>query len=796
MGRDDNRDLEIQTPRNRLSRLSEASLRINESLELDAVLQGVLDSARSLTGASYGAFVLLNDSGEIEDFLSSGLTAEEAQGMWDLPDGMRFFELLSRTEGPLRLADMLGHIRSQGLPDLQPPVEVGPSLPLLAAPVLHMGKRVGHIFVAERETGGEFSQEDEETLVMFASQAALVIANARRHRDERRARADLETLIDTSPVGVVVFDGKTGAPVSINREIRRIVDGLLNPDQRPEQLLEVLTVRRADGAEISLEELPLAQALSESETVRAEEIVLQVPDGRSVRALLNATPIRSEEGTVESYVAVLQDLTPLEEQERLRAEFLALVSHELRLPLSSVKGSVVTLLNPPAPLNSAEMQQFHRIIDNQVDSMHELIGDLLDVARIETGALAIAPEPTDVALLAHEARNAFRSSGRHPIDIDLAADLPWVMADRARMAQVLGTLLANAGRNSPESSPIEVSAVRDGIHVAVAVADEGRGIPAGSLPHLFRKFAGTDAERQGGDTGLGLAVCKGIVEAHGGRIWAESDGPGLGARFTFTIPAVEQGEPVSPVTATPAPAHSPRRRAAEQVRVLTLDDDPQTLRDVRDTLLHAGYAPIVTVDPEEALRLVADERPHLVLMDLVLPGADGIELMQHLAEVADVPVIFLSAHGQEQLVARALDQGAADYVVKPFSPVELAARIRAALRRDETPEPIQPYVLSDLTIDYAQRRVSLAGRPVQLTAIEYRTLAELSANADRVLTYGHLLRRVWRLSADADLRPMRTAISSLRRKLGDDAEDPTYIFTELRVGYRMPESQSQGPEDS
>ena len=576
---------------------------------------------------------------------------------------------------------------------------------------------------------------------------------------------------------------------------RRIVDGLLNPDQRPEQLLEVLTVRRADGTEISLEELPLAQALSESDTLRAEEIVLRVPDGRSVRALLNATPIRSEEGTVESFVAVLQDLTPLEEQERLRAEFLALVSHELRLPLSSVKGSVVTLLDPPAPLNPAEMQQFHRIIDNQINSMHELIGDLLDVARIETGALAIAPEPTDVALLAREARNAFRSSGRHPIDIDLAADLPWVMADRARMAQVLGTLLANAGRNSPESSTIRVSAVRDGIHVAVAVADEGRGIPAGRLPHLFRRFAGMDADRQGGDTGLGLAVCKGIVEAHGGRIWAESDGPDLGARFTFTIPAVEQGEPASPVTATQAPAHSPRRRAAEQVRVLTLDDDPQTLRDVRDTLLHAGYAPIVTVDPEEALRLVADERPHLVLMDLVLPGADGIELMQHLAEVADVPVIFLSAHGQEQLVARALDQGAADYVVKPFSPVELAARIRAALRRDETPEPIQPYVLGDLTIDYAQRRVSLAGRPVQLTAIEYRTLAELSANADRVLTYGHLLRRVWRLSADADLRPMRTAISSLRRKLGDDAEDPTYIFTELRVGYRMPESQSQGPED-
>ena len=349
--------------------MSEASLRINESLDFDVVLQGVLDSARSLTGASYGAFVLLDDSGEIENFLSSGLTAEEAQQMWDLADGMRFFELLSKTEGPLRLPDLLGHVSSQGLPDLQPPVEVGPQLAFMAAPVFQVGKRVGNIFVAEREASGEFSPEDEETLVMFASQAALVIANARRHRDELRARADLETLIDTSPVGVVVFDGRTGSLLSLNREMLRIVDGLRDLDQPPEQLLAVLTVTRADGGEISLEELPLARALGEGETVRAEEIVLRVPDGRSVRVLLNATPIRSEEGQMESFVVTLQDMTPLEELERLRAEFLAMVSHELRTPLTSIKGSISTLLDPPAALNPAEMRQFFKIIDSQIGRM-------------------------------------------------------------------------------------------------------------------------------------------------------------------------------------------------------------------------------------------------------------------------------------------------------------------------------------------------------------------------------------------------------------------------------------------
>ena len=552
-------DTENQDIRNRLTRLSEASLRINQSLDFDAVLQGVLDSARSLTGASYGAFVLLEDSGQIEDFLSSGLTAEEAQLMWSLADGMRFFELLSSAEGPLRLPDLLGYIRSAGT--ARPSAARGGG-PLAGAPggagPLHGKASRPHLRRGER--GGRGVQSGGRG---DPGHVRLPGGPGHRQRPAAPGRAavpgpTLETLIDTSPVGVAVFDARTGAPVSLNREMLRIVDGLRDPDQPPEELLDVLTVRRADGREISLEELPLAQALSVGETVRVEEIVMRVPDGRSVRALLNASPIRSEAGEVESFVVTLQDLTPLEELERLRAEFLAMVSHELRTPVATVKGSIATLLDPPGVLNPPEMRQFFTIIDSQIDRMQVLISDLLDVARIETGALAVSPEPADVAALISEAGNAFRSGGgRHGIELDLAPDLPWVMADRARMAQVLGNLLVNAARNSPESSPIRVSAVREAVHVAVSVIDQGRGIPAESLPHLFRKFSRIDIEDPGGGTGLGLAICQGIVEAHGGRIWAESDGPGLGARFTFTIPTVEQAGYVSPAASTP-PRPAPR----------------------------------------------------------------------------------------------------------------------------------------------------------------------------------------------------------------------------------------------
>ena len=788
MNREDDLLQEIHALRERLTRLSEASLRINESLDYASVLQRVVDSACALTGARNGGMTILNESGDYEDFFSYGFTPGEIEQLWGLPDGVELFNQFINIEDSMRQRDMRSYAESLGL-------SMGPMQlhSFLMAPIRHRGMHVGSFFVANKESAEEFAGEDEEVVAMFASQAAMVIANARRYRDEQRAKSDLETLVDTSPVGVVVFDAKTGVPASFNREAARIMDGLRTPDRPPEHLLEIMTIRRADGREVSLEELPMAQALSAGETVRAEEVVFHVPDGRSVTALINATPIRSEDGEVESFVVTMQDMTPLEELERLRAEFLGMVSHELRTPLATVRGSVSALLDDFSDMHPAEVRQFHRIIFEQTDRMRELIADLLDVARIATGALSVSPGPTDVAVLTDEVGSAFRIAGHSQIlRIDIPPDLPWVMADRSRIVQVLGNLLANAARHSPESSTIRVNAAPGDLHVAVSVSDAGRGILAENLPHLFRKFSRIEGEEQEGDTGLGLAVCKGIVEAHGGRIWAESDGPGLGARFTFTLPTVEEAGFLSP-TAPPQLSTRPTRRSVrEQVRILAVDDDDQALRYIRDALVKSGYAVIATGDPDDVPRLMEEEKPHLVLLDLMLPGVDGIELMKDIMVAGDVPVIFVSAYGQDRLVARAFEMGADDYVVKPFSPTELVARIRAALRRRTTSEPSAPFVVGDLTINYGERLVTLEGSTVDLTAIQYRMLVELSANAGRVLTYEHLLRRVWGSEGDADVRPMRTAISAIRRKLGDDADHPTYIFTELRVGYRMPKADSPG----
>ena len=538
----DNTKRENPAPRNRASRLSAAILRISASLDPDTVLTEIVESARALTRARYGAIATIDDSGQPQDSFISGLTPEEQQKILDWPDGPRVFEHFRELPGALRVEDLPGYMRSLGV--------AGDPLgakTFQVTPMRHQGKHVGYFFLGDKEGRPAFTSEDEEVLVLFALQAATAIANAREHREAQRARSDLEALVDTSPVGILAFDAKTGHPALVNQEAKRIVEGLRIPGRSTEQLLEAITLRRADGRTAALDAVLLAGA----EMVRAEEVVLQVPDGRSIKALLNATAIGSDNGEVESLVVTLQDLTPLQELERLRAEFLGMVSHELRAPLTSIKGSAATVLGASPVLDPAEMLQFFRIIDEQADHMRGLISDLLDAGRIDSGTLSVAAEPAEVTGLVDQARNTFLSGGgRHTVLIDLPQDLPRVMADRQRIVQVLNNLLSNAARHSPESSPIRVAAVRDGEHVAVSVADQGKGVPAEQLPHLFQKYTGLG----GSDGGRGL----------GGPDWGSPS-----ARAWWRPTAAASGPPAPARTrAHSSPSRFQRRKGPATRRAL------------------------------------------------------------------------------------------------------------------------------------------------------------------------------------------------------------------------------------
>ncbi|MXZ31338.1 MAG: response regulator, partial [Acidimicrobiia bacterium] len=774
---------EIDMLRARMLGLTDAILRISEDLDVDVVLQEVVDTARELTGARYGAIATLDDAGELQDLVLSGMLPEQQEVLMGYPRGGDLFAYLSDIREPLRTPDLMAHLESAGFSGFWP------IKAFLLTPIAVRDRHVGTIFIGEKHDGSVFTQDDEETLAMFAAQAAVAVTNARRYGDEQRAKADLEALVNTSPVGVLVVDAGSRTVVMANREARRIV-GAPQVDRRDSTRdMWGLTCQRMDGSEIAYDELPMVRAMRKGETVQAEELVIQRRDGSEVTTLVNATPIRSEDGELVSVVATLQDMTPLEDLERLRAEFLAMVSHELRAPLTSIKGAAATVRGSSTPLDPAEAGQFFGLIEDQADHMRDLINDLLDMTRIEAGTLSVSPEPTDLAAVIDQAKSAFLSSGhRHSIDIETASSLPPVWADRRRIAQVLHNIFSNAAANSREWSTITVTASLEDTHVAVSVTDQGAGIAPERLRLLFTKFSRVhddDTHRPQTGYGLGLAICKGIVEAHGGRIRAHSEGEGHGTRFTFTIPALD--EPAAAVDAGVGVGEGADGEAqpppSKVETILVIDDDPQALRYVRNTLAQAGYTPIVTSDPDELEHLLEAHKPHLVLLDLVLPATNAFELIRRIPKILNVPVIILSGRGDDNKVAEAFELGASDYVVKPFSPTELLARIAAALRRQALSRHTEPYRVADLTVDYITRIVTVEGRAVKLTPTEYKLLSELCTNAGRALSYEQLLARIWEQDSGSDVQRVRTLVKDLRVKLGDNARNPTYILTVPGVGY-------------
>ena len=208
---------EIESLRTRLSKLSEASLRVSENLDVNIVLQEVIDNARYLTGARYGALLTYEQSGAIRDFITSGLSPEEIELLNTSPQGLGLLGYMNEIREPLRLTDIASHTSSVGFPENHPPMKT-----FLGMSIRHLGEHVGNIYLTEKDGGREFTSEDQEVLVMFASQAGAAIFNARRYREEQQAKSDLQALINISPVGVVVFDASTVVLVSANDEARRV----------------------------------------------------------------------------------------------------------------------------------------------------------------------------------------------------------------------------------------------------------------------------------------------------------------------------------------------------------------------------------------------------------------------------------------------------------------------------------------------------------------------------------------------------------------------------------------------
>ena len=222
-------------------------------------------------------------------------------------------------------------------------------------------------------------------------------------------------------------------------------------------------------------------------------------------------------------------------------------------------------------------------------------------------------------------------------------------------------------------------------------------------------------------------------------------------------------------------------------RVLIVDDEQAIRRLLRTVLAAHGYVVLEAASGEEALVAAAQHRPDIVILDLGLPGIDGIEVTRRLREWTDIPVIVLSVREQERDKIAALDAGADDYVTKPFGAGELMARLRAARRRIAQPQSAPVFMVGDLAVDTARRLVTMAGHEVQLTPTEYDLLRFLITNAGRVVTHRQLLRHVWGVAYQNEFHLLRVNVSNLRHKLEPDPARPQYIVTEPGVGYRLRE---------
>ena len=462
----------------------------------------------------------------------------------------------------------------------------------------------------------------------------------------------------------------------------------------------------------------------------------------------------------------------LQETDRLRTALLNSVSHDLRTPLASIKASASSLLDREVRWSDTERDEFLATINTEVDRLTRLVHNLLDMSRIEAGALDPHLVESSVAEVVGPVVRRARAASRQRVDVDVPDELAPVLVDPVRLDQVLTNLLDNA-RGYAGAGPVEVVARQAGDAVELRVVDHGPGIPVPERERVFDQFyrlKGGGRRPEG--TGMGLAICRGIVQAHGGRLRVETT-PGGGATFVLTLP-------VSP---RPAPAG---RGRPDVTRVLVVDDEPPIVRAVAANLRVRGFEVLTASSGEAALTAVETHQPDCIVLDLGLPGIDGLEVLRRLRTWTQVPVVVLTAIDSERDKVTALDLGADDYVTKPFGVAELMARIRVALRHASATGADRPRVITaaDVAIDLDAKLVTRGGTAVRLTPTEYRLVETLATNAGRLCTHRFLLERVWGPGYGDESQYLRVYMANLRKKL-DDPSAPQLLLTEPGMGYRF-----------
>ncbi len=413
------------------------------------------------------------------------------------------------------------------------------SLGLLTGVVLPLFMRkqiIGLIFIF-RNYAGNFSGNDRALLQSFADQAAIAVRNAQLYTELSLEKRRLDALLDSAADGIFIlqFDHtiehcNPAFARMIGIPSKEILGKKHDQVVRWSSIKEGITLENAEEGGWPL--TPNAALYIEGDLERSSSVPLPVG--------ITYAPLLMPDGTLTNIIATARDITRFREADELKSTFISVISHELKTPIALIKGYVSTLRREDAHWEREIVQDSLAVIEEEADRLSEMIENLLDATRLQAGAMVI--NQSDVALdgLVGRIAERFRTqSSAHRIVVDFPPNFPVILADENRMEQVISNLLSNAIKYSPEGGEIHVSGQARRDQVIVCVSDEGPGIAAKDIPHVFDRFyRASEASRTSKGAGLGLYLARAVVEAHRGKIWVDPK-PDSGARICFSLPREE-----------------------------------------------------------------------------------------------------------------------------------------------------------------------------------------------------------------------------------------------------------------
>jgi PAS domain S-box-containing protein len=503
--------------------LLEISRAITQELDLDTLLKRILQLSAEMLRGQAGLITLRDEEGGWMVVASHGLSAELLKVLDPLLAAVPDHEDPARFELPKinEILQQLARRVSLGL-------LTGVGLPLIAR-----NQVIGVIFIF-RNNPSRFSNDDLALLESFAEQAAITVHNAQLYTTVTHDKQQMDALLDSVADGILIL--RPNHTISrVNPAFARLwgkpIDEIVglhhNEIIRWTKLDHGITLEEAEAGSWPL--TPEASLYVEGDLIRS--------DGTTVPIGMTYAPLLSADGSLVNIIASARDITHFREAEDLKSTFISVVSHELKTPVALIKGYVGTLRREDASWDREVIKDSLAVIEDEADRLAELIENLLDATRLEAGVLSINASDLLLPALVERVVERFKTqTDKHTFVIDFPKDFPVILADEDRIAQVLYNLISNAVKYSPKGGKVHISGEVRPEQVIVCIEDQGEGIAAGDIPHIFDRFYRANAaQKKTQGAGLGLYLARAVIEAHKGTIWADPRYK-EGARISFSLP--------------------------------------------------------------------------------------------------------------------------------------------------------------------------------------------------------------------------------------------------------------------